>query len=199
MQHNEQDYGLPFTILLFDIREVISDWAFILCWHIQNSNRRLIKTAFIITFNLKQMGRLLIIMLGMFVFSARLYAQNRTVTGRVTDEKGGVVQNASVVLKGTNIGTTTTSDGTFSISVPENAKILVVSYVGLGEAEVPLTGNANYNVVLSTSSRNLQEVVVVGYGSQRRTNVTGAIGSVPAAAIENKPFTSVDKALQGSV
>ena len=138
-------------------------------------------------------------MLSVLLVSVQLLAQNRTVTGKVTDERGGPVSNASVVIKGSNIGTATSNDGTFTISVPANAKTMVVTSVGLGETEVTLNSAGNYNVVLSTSAKNLQEVVVVGYGSQRKTNVTGAIGTVKASEIENKPFTSVDKALQGTV
>lgn len=145
------------------------------------------------------MRRLLFFVLGMLIFSAQLLAQNRTITGRVTDEKGSVVPNASVVVKGTSIGTTTLTDGSFSLSVPSNARTLVITSVSVGTIEVTLTGSSNYDVVLSTTAKSLDEVVVVAYGAQKRTNVTGAVSTVKAAAIENKPFTSVDKALQGAV
>ena len=145
------------------------------------------------------MRRLLLIMLGVLLTCSQLLAQNRTITGKVTDEKGTVVPNASVVIKGTSVGTTTDNTGAFSISVPSSAKSLVISSTGFGTVEVPLTGSSNYNAVLSTTAKNLEEVVVVGYGAQKRTNVTGSVATVKATEIENKPFTSVDKALQGSV
>lgn len=145
------------------------------------------------------MRKLMFTMLSVLLISAQLLAQNRTVTGRVTDEKGSVVINASVVVKGSNMGTTTASDGSFSISIPSKAGALIITSVGLGEIEVSLGNASNYNVVLSSTAKNLQEVVVVGYGNQRRTNITGAVATVRGSEIENKPFTSVDKALQGTV
>ena len=145
------------------------------------------------------MRRFLLAMLGMLAICSQLLAQNRTISGRVTDEHGNTVPNATVSIKGTTLGTSTLNDGTFTISVPPSARTLVVTSVGLGDAEVTLNRSGNYNVVLSTTAKNLQEVVVVGYGTQRRTNVTGSVATVKAGDVENKPFTSVDKALQGTV
>jgi TonB-linked SusC/RagA family outer membrane protein len=146
------------------------------------------------------MRRTLLFMLGMLLISAQLLAQNRTVTGKITDDKGNAVPNASVIIKGTNQGTTTGADGTFSLSVPANARALVVSFVGMGEKEITLGTGNNYDVSLSTQAKNdLQEIVVVGYGTQKRADLTGVVTTVKAKDIENKPFTSVDKALQGQV
>jgi TonB-linked SusC/RagA family outer membrane protein len=138
--------------------------------------------------------------MGLLLIGMVAMAQNRTVSGMVTDEKGAPLVNASVLVKGTNLGTTTQSDGSFSISVPARATSLVVSYVGLGEREIPLTAASQYNVSLSASNKNnLDEVVVVGYGVQRRANMTSAVGTVKAPDIENRPYTSVDQALEGKV
>lgn len=127
-------------------------------------------------------------------------AQNRTVSGTVTDDKGAPLANASVVVKGTNTGTTTRPDGSFSLSVPPRGTTLVVSYVGLGDQEITLTGSSQYTVNLTANAKNnLNEVVVVGYGTQRRANLTSAVGTVKATDIENRPYTSVDQALQGKV
>src|SRR5205085_7310728 len=94
------------------------------------------------------------------MFSLLLAAgQNRTITGKVTDEKGTPLVNASVVVKGTNLGTTTAADGSFSLSVSPNASILVASYVGLGDKEINLTGSTNYTISLSTTGGNMNEVV----------------------------------------
>ena len=112
------------------------------------------------------MRRTLLFMLGMLLISAQLLAQNRTVTGKITDDKGNAVPNASVIIKGTNLGTTTGADGTFSLSVPANSRSLIVSFVGMGEKEITLGTGNNYDVSLSTQSKNdLQEIVVVGYGT----------------------------------
>ncbi|HEY2721769.1 MAG TPA: TonB-dependent receptor [Chitinophagaceae bacterium] len=145
------------------------------------------------------MRKFLFLLMAVILAIGQLHAQQRTVTGKVTNERGEIVPNASVIIKGTTVGTTTLTDGSFSISVPSNARTLVITSVGLGTTELALTNSTNYSVVLSSTAKNLDEVVVVAYGAQKRTNVTGAIATVKPAAIENKPFTSVDKALQGAV
>ncbi len=146
------------------------------------------------------MRRILTFMLGMLLISSQLLAQNRTISGKVTDDKGAGIPNASVTLKGnTSVGTTTNSDGNFSLVVPSRATALIVSSVGLGEKEVPLTSGNTYNVTLSTTSKDMQEVVVVAYGTQKRAELTGSVATVKGADVENQPFTSIDKALQGQV
>jgi hypothetical protein len=115
------------------------------------------------------MRRILFTIIGLLFISMQLLAQNRTITGKVTDEKGAGIPNASVTVKGNpNIGTTTNSEGNFSLSVPANAQSLLVSSIGLGEKEIALTSSSTYNVTLSTKAQDLQEVVVVAYGQQKR-------------------------------
>jgi len=124
-------------------------------------------------------------------------AQNRTITGTITDSKGNPVVNASVIVKGSTKGTTSNTAGVFSITVPEAAKILIVSLVDMVTQEVPITGNV-VNVLLKSKGGSLQEVVVTGYGaSRKRRDEAGAITTVSAAQLENKPNLSVDKGLQG--
>jgi TonB-linked SusC/RagA family outer membrane protein len=143
------------------------------------------------------MRRLLLIMLGMLIMSFHVLAQNRTVTGTVTDDKGNPVPNASVVVKGTKNGTTTNSNGSFSLNVPANAHYLVVSSIGLDAKEVALTNSGAYNVSLITSANGLQEVVVVGYGTRTVRENTGSIGKVSGEKIANEPVASLDQALAG--
>jgi hypothetical protein len=107
-------------------------------------------------------------------------AQNRTITGQVVDDKGSGIANASVVVKGTSVGTVTNVNGSFSLSVPSNARALIVSYIGMGEKEIALTNNSTYNVGLSATKSDLQEVVVVGYGTQKRASVTASQTTVKA-------------------
>jgi TonB-linked SusC/RagA family outer membrane protein len=127
-------------------------------------------------------------------------AQSRTISGKVTDEKGGGLANASVIVKGTNIGTTTSPDGSFSFSVPTSATSLIISYIGLTDKEIALTSATSYSVSLSASTKgNMDEVVIVGYGTQRRANITSSVATVKSADIENRPYTSVDEELQGKV
>ena len=104
-----------------------------------------------------------------------------------------------IVIRGRNTGTTTAADGTFSLSVPTNTSSIVVSYVGSADKEVTLTGNSFYNITMAVNSTNLQEVVVVGYGTQIRANLTASVSTVKAAEVENRPYTSLDQELQGKV
>lgn len=136
-------------------------------------------------------------MLSLLLLSAQLIAQNRTISGRITDDKGSGVPNASVVIRGTTQGTTTSSDGNFTLTVPSSARALMVSSVGLGEKEVTLTPADTYNIVLSSKAVDLQEVVVVGYQQRRRRDEAGAISTIKAGEIENLPTSSIDRLLQG--
>ncbi len=146
------------------------------------------------------MRKIILLSIGFLLVGMYAMAQTRTISGKVTDEKGNGLANASVVVKGTNIGTTTTPDGNFSFSVPSNANTLIVSYVGRNSREISLTGSNEYNVSLTPASNgNLDEVVVVGYGTQRRANVTSSVSTVKSADIQNRPYTSVDEELQGKV
>lgn len=139
-------------------------------------------------------------MLGMLLMNAVALAQNnRTITGKVTDDKGTPIARASVQVKGTTTGTVTADDGTFSLIVPSNARTLVVSAVGLVEKEVKITSESSYTVGLTASARDLQEIVVVGYGTQRRRDVTAAISRVDGASIQNLPVQGPDQALRGRV
>jgi TonB-linked SusC/RagA family outer membrane protein len=141
---------------------------------------------------------LLLLTIGAFSFVAM--AQNRTITGRVTDERGTGLSGASVLVRGTNIGVATAQDGSFSIAVPPGATVLQVSYSGLGEKEISLTNATNYTIQLSATANTLNEVVVaVAYGEQERRRLTGSVGKVSARQVENVPMASVDQILQGKV
>ena len=134
------------------------------------------------------------VMLG---FMASSIAQTRIVTGRVTDDKGDPVSNASVIVKGTSTGTSTKDDGSFTIAVGPRA-VLVISSLDKGSKEVTVGSSTNVSVTLKSEDKFLQEVVVTGYGtSRKKRDEAGAISTVLAAEIENKPNISVDKALQG--
>jgi TonB-linked SusC/RagA family outer membrane protein len=126
------------------------------------------------------------------------FAQSRTVTGTVTDENGNPIPNASVQVKGSSRGTVTDLKGAFSLSVPESAKSVIISFVNYQQITVPISGKP-LSISLKPASTSLQEVVVVAYGEQKKTDITGAISTVKGGEVENKPFTSVDKALQGEV
>lgn len=144
--------------------------------------------------NLQRISLLFFILF--FSFSAG--AQNKTITGKVSDETGTPILAASVIVKGTNQGTSTDVNGDFTLSVPENAKTLTISSTGFGTKEVAIVGNT-ISVSLVRSTSNLDEVVVVGYGSQKKSNVTGAISSVKASDLQNIPNGRIEQSLQGRV
>lgn len=125
-------------------------------------------------------------------------AQNITVRGRVTNESGAGVPSASVSVKGATTGVTTNNDGFFQISAPSNGT-LVISSVGFSTIEVPVGGQTTLNATLSTTGNTMEQVVVVGYGTQRKRNVTGSIASVNLETMENAPNTNIGQYLQGTV
>jgi TonB-linked SusC/RagA family outer membrane protein len=127
------------------------------------------------------------------------FAQSRSVTGTVTDEKGAPLSGATLLAKGSKINTTTNASGKFEMQVPAGVNTLLVSYVGYETKEVPINAGNTINIVLKAADANLESIVVVGYGTQKRQDVTGAVGSVKGEAIRNMPVTNVTEALQGRV
>ncbi len=133
-----------------------------------------------------------------FLTIVSVLAQSKTITGRVTSaEEPEGVPGASVVVKGTTQGTITNLDGTYSISVPDNAATLVFSFVGYLTKEMPIGSNSIINVVMDTDVKTLSEVVVTGYGTQERREITGSVASINSADIENLVTPSFESQLAG--
>lgn len=124
--------------------------------------------------------------------------QEVIITGKVTDENGLALAGVTVSVKGTKTGATTNQDGNYKINVPDNG-ILIFRNVGFITQEVTAAGKTIVDVQLKTDSKGLNEVVVVGYGTQKRSTLTGAITSVNAKTINALPVASVEQALQGRV
>lgn len=139
------------------------------------------------------------LMLVVFAISTLLLAQNRIVSGRVTDEKGNGLSDVSIQVKGTPIGTVSTSDGSYSISVPSNERVLVFSSVDMGTQEMSIGNQTTIDTELKAANKSLQEVVVVAYGTQRKKDQTGSISTIGGQELENRPFSSFDKMLQGEI
>ena len=131
------------------------------------------------------------------LFFSVAFSQQKTVTGRVTDQDSKPLFNATVTAKGTNISTTTNADGQYSITLPSNANTLIFSYVGYQVNETNIQGNTIVSVTMQPQSNSMNEVVVIGYGVSKRRDVTGAVSSVTASQIEKVPVTTLDQALQG--
>lgn len=131
------------------------------------------------------------------VIAIGAYAQGKTVSGTVLDKSGESVIGASVVVKGTTNGTITDFDGKFTLSnVPNNAS-LEISFVGYKTQVIPVQGKNTFNVTMVEDTEVLDEVVVVGYGVQKKSDVTGAMASVGSKEIEARPVTNAMQALQG--
>ncbi|RYZ49902.1 MAG: SusC/RagA family TonB-linked outer membrane protein, partial [Chitinophagaceae bacterium] len=146
------------------------------------------------------MRKLMLLLLTTGVFGLVAFAQTRTITGRVTDEKGTGLSGASVLARGTNVGVATGADGSFTLTVPQGATVLQVSFTGLADREISLTTASSYEIQLSAMANTMNEVVVVvAYGEQDRRRLTGSVGKVSARQVENVPMASVDQILQGKV
>ncbi len=130
----------------------------------------------------------------LFIFHATFAQQ--TVTGTVTDENAEVIPGANIFAQGTTKGTTSDINGKYSIIVPGNA-VLVFSFLGYKTVEEPVGNRSTIDIQLGTDARLLEDVVVVGYGTVRKSDVTGALASVSAKDFEKQPLTKIDQALQG--
>lgn len=129
--------------------------------------------------------------------SGSVLAQDRSVSGVVKSSSGETMPGVNVLVKGTSIGTATDIDGNFNLTVPSNESILVFSFIGYTSKEVLVGNSSELSVVLEEDLSQLSEVVVVGYGTQERAKVTGAISSVGSEQIRALPVPSLASALQG--
>lgn len=143
------------------------------------------------TFALTLTGILLLI-------TASIFAQSISVRGKVTNEKSEPVPNASVIVKGTANGSTTNDNGEFTISVPNNKSVLVISAVGHQTVEIPVGTQTFINVTITSGeSTQLESVVVVGYATQKRVTVTGAVAQVKGTELQKSPAVNLSNSLAG--
>jgi TonB-linked SusC/RagA family outer membrane protein len=127
----------------------------------------------------------------------QVWSQTRTVTGKVTDDKGDPIVGVSVAVKGTNVGTATNDVGVFSLNVPADARTITFSSINFKSKEFGIGNRTNFEVNLESNAGDLDEVVVVGYTTRRKIEEGGAISQVKGKDIANLPNVSVDRALQG--
>lgn len=132
------------------------------------------------------------------VNEAALHVENIQITGRVTDAEGNALAGASVRVKGSDEGTSTASDGSFSIHVQQNKFVLVVSYVNYETKEITVSGNqSSLQIVLKKKDSELNEVVVVGYGSQKKKDLTGSIATISSKDLDNRSNSQFGYSIEG--
>ncbi|HEY9487163.1 MAG TPA: SusC/RagA family TonB-linked outer membrane protein, partial [Chryseosolibacter sp.] len=148
-------------------------------------------------FKNKWLLSLALILLGIFCQGHDAFGQSETIRGKVTDTKGDALPGATVVIKGTQNGTTTDAEGRFQIISSEPNVTLVVTFIGFDSQEAVVAGASEVNIVLAESSHQLSEVVVVGYGTQKKVNVTGAVSVVDGESLTKRQVGSTSLALQG--
>jgi TonB-linked SusC/RagA family outer membrane protein len=143
------------------------------------------------------MKRITLFVLCMGLFLNSIWAQDRTITGRITDNTGAPLAGVTITVAGTKIKTSTKEDGSFTIAVPATARSIELSYVGFVTQTVPISGNSSLNISMQPATAELTGVVVTGYGNVEKSKYTGAASKVSEKAIRNIPMASFDQILQG--
>ena len=138
-------------------------------------------------------------MLAALISVQGVVAQNNPVTGKVSGTDGQPIPGVSVVVQGTTVGTTTGNDGEFQLNVPVTAQTLSFSFVGMKTQEVSIAGKTVFTIVMEEDAIGLEEVVAIGYGSQKKKDITGAVTSVRSSDFNKGIATSPGQLLQGKV
>lgn len=147
--------------------------------------------------NFRQAG---ILFLFLLFTSAYAFSQTRMITGKVTDSKDSSgLPGVSVQAKGATAVTQTNGDGLFRLEVPQSVTVLIFSFVGYDRLEVPIGSSDVLNTTMTANSQAMQDVVVIGYGTQRKSDLTGAVGSVKASQLAERPAPSLNQALAGRI
>jgi TonB-dependent starch-binding outer membrane protein SusC len=142
--------------------------------------------------------RKLVIIMSLLLCSYHIFGQDKAITGKVTDDKDGTpLAGVSVTVKGTTVGTTTGADGTFRLSVPSSARVLVFTYVNFASQEVSIGNRSEFSIKLASEDKALSEVVVVGYGTVRKKDLTGSVSTIGGDKVRDLPVQGFDQALSG--
>jgi TonB-linked SusC/RagA family outer membrane protein len=143
--------------------------------------------------------RVLITLLWALALTSPALAQTKTISGIISDQNGAPLEKATIKAKGAKNSTVSDANGAFKLAVPEGAKLVEVSYVGMKPIEVSIEGKQSVLVTLNVTDSKLNEVVVIGYGTARRSDVSSAVASVKAKDLKDLPVAGIDQALQGKV
>lgn len=144
------------------------------------------------------MMKLTLAFAALWIFAAS-WAQQKSVSGTVTDENQEPLPGATVIVEGTTVGIVTDLDGKFTLSIPDNAVNLVFSFVGMKTVVVPIGTKTVFDVNMEPETIGLEEVVAIGYGVQKKATLTGAIGSVKADELVQRPVANTTELLQGQI
>ena len=148
----------------------------------------------------KQLGYRSFVTLILSFFALTISAQTVTVSGNITDDTGFEVIGATVIVEGdATRGTVTDIDGNYTLTDVPASGNLQISYVGMRTQVVPVNGRTTIDIVLATDTELLDEVVVVGYGTQKKVNVTGSVSAIDSKSLESRPVQNVSQALQGVI
>ncbi len=149
---------------------------------------------------LHQTYRILPLLLFSWFLCAETYAQDRILTGRITDgNDNSALPGANVVVKGTQTGVVTDANGQFSLNIPSGRDILTISAIGYASQDITIGSKTSINVSMAPDIKTLNEVVVTGYGAQAKRDITGAVATVDTKQLLSVPATNVGQALQGRV
>ncbi len=143
--------------------------------------------------------RLLLFLLIMVSVIGTSYAQERSVQGKVTDESQSGLPGVSILIKNSQLGTVSDANGNYQIKLPEGGSVLVFSFIGYTTQEINIGNKTQINVNLVSSAEALSEIVVVGYGTQKKSSLTGAVSSVSTKELKALPVVSATQALQGRI
>ncbi|MEI8058760.1 MAG: TonB-dependent receptor plug domain-containing protein, partial [Ferruginibacter sp.] len=142
----------------------------------------------------------ILLLLPLVFIAGSAFSQKKQITGKVLDmATSKPLVGVSVVAGKDNAGTTTKEDGTYSISVGQNLKSIVFSFVGYGTRTVSIEGKNSIDVILVSEATTQSEVVVIGYGTQKRSNISGAVSKYKNDRIDEAPVSRLDQALQGKI
>jgi TonB-dependent starch-binding outer membrane protein SusC len=145
------------------------------------------------------LAKIAMLLLLCVLFTQTAFSQSKTITGTVTDDKGAPLVGANVTAKGTKVGTTTDASGGFKITMPATSSTLTISSIGFTSQDIRITDQNSVQVTLATSQSNLNEVVVIGYGTVRRKDATGALTTVSSKDFNTGVITSPDQLMANKV
>ncbi|MBO9660509.1 MAG: carboxypeptidase-like regulatory domain-containing protein, partial [Chitinophagaceae bacterium] len=147
----------------------------------------------------KRFPRVIAATIVLLLLSTSLFAQKRLVTGIISDQNNAPLSGATVTVKGEKEVTTTDANGAFRIAVSSDKAVLVVSYVGAKDIEIGTEGKIAVSASVAITDTKLSEVVVIGYGSKKRADISSSISSVSSKDLKDLPVAGIDQALQGKV